>query len=109
MVQVSRFRIKGARYVLVKENNSFFDVALSRYPVWGTAIKYFKRLKHIYIDSGILSPDTALISKLKEEELMYTMRLPIQTEEMELEVELQELDEGIRMLNIMKPQEETKE
>ena len=104
MVKVSRFRVKGARYILLRENGKFYDVALSRYPVWGTAIKHFRRINHINIENGILASDKALISKLKEEELSYSMRLPLQVEEEEIEIELHELNDGIRTLAIYRPE-----
>jgi len=108
MVRVSRFRVKGAKYILLRENGKFYDVAISRYPVWGTSIKHFRKVNHISIESGILASERALISKMKEEELSYTMRLPLVGEEEELEIELQELDNGIRTLTIYRPEFEEK-
>ncbi len=107
MVKVSRFRVRGAKYILLRENGKFYDVAFSRYPVWGTSIKHFRKVNHINIDSGVLAPERALISKMKEEEFSYTMRLPLLGEE-ELEIELQELDDGVRTLAIYKSELEEK-
>lgn len=100
MPHLSRFKIKGAKYILIRENGKTYDVAFSRYPIWGTAIKHFRNVNHINIGENVLSDERTLISKVKMEELNYTIRLPIK-DEVNLLVELQRTDEAnMKMLNI---------
>ena len=100
MPRLSRFKIRGAKYILIRENGKNFNVAFSRYPIWGTAIKEFRNVNHINIGENVLDSSRTLISKAKEEELNYTMRLPVK-EDTELSVEMQTVEEAnMKMLNI---------
>ncbi|MGQ4891257.1 MAG: hypothetical protein ACP6IP_02095 [Candidatus Njordarchaeia archaeon] len=100
MPRLSRFKIRGAKYILIRENGNSFNVAFSRYPIWGTAIKQFRDINHINIGENVLESSRTLISKAKEEELNYTMRLPLKNES-ELTIEMQIVEEAnMKMLNI---------
>ena len=100
MVKFTRFTIRGAKFLLIRENKNSYDVAFSRYPLWGAAIKHFRNVNHINIGNDVLSPERTLISKVKEDELHYSIRLPLK-EEKPLCVELETVEEsGMRVINI---------
>ncbi len=106
MPRIARFKIRGAKFLLIREYDDAYDIAFSRYPVWGTAIKQFRGINHINIGENVIESERALISKTKAEELNYTIRLPIKGEDEELSVELQIVeDANLKSLTIEKPEE----